>query len=354
MTHIIEKTDLAIGGQNGWECYRIPGIVVTSKGTILAYYETRTSPGDWDTENIAMRRSSDNGESWEPQRLLVENPEKDTVNNPVMIACRNGDIHFLWQKNYRRVFHQISYDDGNSWTEAQDITVFMDGFRKYYDWTVMALGPGHGIELSDGDLLIAVWLSNGGGEAHSPSEVATILSPDGGKTWKCGQIIKHSEDIVNPNESSVAQMADGRIMINMRQCSDARQRAVAVSPDGINSWSEPRLEPMLPDPICFGSLLSLPESEIMLFINCDTKGISPNGVNTRPRINLTLKASRDKGAAWPEAWLIENKSGYADLAASPDGKWVYCFYEREWVQGKQFHPEALTFARIDAEKIGLR
>lgn len=44
----IEKLDLFAGGEGGSALYRIPGIVVTTKGTVLAYSEARRKAGsDW-------------------------------------------------------------------------------------------------------------------------------------------------------------------------------------------------------------------------------------------------------------------------------------------------------------------
>src|SRR5262249_28678771 len=38
---VLEKRDLFEAGQGGYTMYRIPGLVVTSKGTLLAYCEAR-------------------------------------------------------------------------------------------------------------------------------------------------------------------------------------------------------------------------------------------------------------------------------------------------------------------------
>ena len=317
MNGIFDKRDLAVSGQGGWDCYRIPGIIATPKGTVLAYYEARTSAGDYTAANICLRRSTDSGSSWEAPRLLTENPDEDTINNPVMIARKNGEIHFLWQRNYENVFHKVSFDDGITWTKATDITKYMYEFRKLYDWTVIAMGPGHGIELSGGRLVVPIWMSSGGGRAHSPSVTSTIASDDGGRTWSCGQIIPSTKDIVNPNEATVAELSGGRVMINIRNVSDVKRRAVSVSDDGVGPWSAPRLDAMLPDPVCFGSLLKQPGSHSLLFANCDTDGVFEKSAGDRTRKNLTLKVSRDEGATWARAAMIERNSGYADFGCQP-------------------------------------
>lgn len=340
----VSKTDLEVYNKGGWDCYRIPGVVVTRTGTILAYYETRLSADDWSARNIGLRRSKDEGFYWGPRTELVKNGEEGTVNNPVMIACGDGAAHFLWQRNYLNVYHQISWDDGETWSEAVEITGYLEEFRKQYLWTAIAMGPGHGIETSGGRLLVPVWMSNGGGRSHTPSATATIYSDDAGRTWQCGEIIGSSTSFINPNEASLAELSDGHIMINIRHETGNRRRAVSVSPDGAGRWSEPWFDAALPDPVCFGSMLRMPQSHDLLFSNCATEG---SVMWSRSRKNLTLKLSQNGGATWPHSMLIERRSGYSDLAASPDGRWIYCFHEKGWARSSCASPAALAMARID-------
>src|SRR5256885_409280 len=70
----IAKTDLFTAGDGGYAVYRIPGIVVTAKGTLLAYCEARKTGGDWAGIDVYFRRSTDRGKTWEPARRLVEAP----------------------------------------------------------------------------------------------------------------------------------------------------------------------------------------------------------------------------------------------------------------------------------------
>ena len=43
---------------------RIPGLIVSDNGILLAYYETRLDSGDWNARNIGLRRSLDGGRTW--------------------------------------------------------------------------------------------------------------------------------------------------------------------------------------------------------------------------------------------------------------------------------------------------
>jgi sialidase-1 len=109
-------------GRTGLQALPIPGIVVTAKGTVLAYAEARKSDrGDWNTIDIVMRRSTDGGRTWSPSRKIADvEGRKDknpvalaqklatagdvTYNNPVAIPTRTGVVHFLFCLEYMRAF----------------------------------------------------------------------------------------------------------------------------------------------------------------------------------------------------------------------------------------------------------
>ncbi len=111
------KTDLFQSGKDGYTCYRIPAMVVTKRGVVLVFCAARKGGGgDWDPINIAMRRSTDNGRTWEPRRILLDQG-KATVDNPTPIADRqSGAVYFLYQVNYARCFYMRSDDDGQTFT----------------------------------------------------------------------------------------------------------------------------------------------------------------------------------------------------------------------------------------------
>ena len=121
---------------------------------------------------------------------------------------------------------------------------------------MIATGPGHGIALRTGRLVVAVWLSTGtGGNAHRPSVTATIYSDDHGRTWKAGEIaIPDTPEFIFPNETTAVELADGRVMLNARSESKANRRLVTISPDGATGWSKPAFDDALLEPICEGSL----------------------------------------------------------------------------------------------------
>lgn len=349
---ILIKTNLFRAGEAGYALYRIPGIVVTPKGTVLVYCEARrNSRGDWGEIDLILRRGTENAAQWHPPQKVPEpkvpitrnpvavaqklgRPGDITLNNPIAIADqKTGVVHFLYCAEYNRCFYVRSDDDGETFSEPKEITSAFNPFRPEYDWKVIATGPGHGIQLVNGRLLVPIWMSTGtGGHAHRPSAVSVIYSDDAGQNWKRGDIVcNHPEPLLNPSETAAAQLADGRVLLNIRSESKDHRRALSVSKDGATAWTVPTFQHDLPEPICMGSLLALPRGEL-LFANPDSPG--------RARTNLTIYLSRDQGRSWPVKKSLESgPSAYSDLAVASDGT-VLCFYENN-------SEKTLTLARFN-------
>jgi len=349
----VKKTDLFVGGEGGYAAYRIPGIVCTGGGTLLAYCEARRDgAADWGAIDVLARRSTDGGATWEPPRKLFSPPEEAkanpvapqrkaggiTMNNPVAIAdVARGVVHFLYCVEYNRCFYARSDDRGKTFARPVEITPTFETFREDYDWKVIATGPGHGIRLTSGRLVVPVWMSTSTAGPHRPSCVATVYSDDGGKTWERGAIVVAPPALANPSETAVAELGDGRVMLNIRNESGPRQRAVCVGPDGAKGWGPPHLEPALPDPVCMASLVR--GGRWLLFSNLD----NPSGPERR---NLTVRASDDDGKTWPRSRVLEpGPSAYSDLAADGAGN-VYCLYERSATGPGGTRRSSLTFARF--------
>ena len=348
----MESTLLWQGGVGGYETYRIPGIVVTARGTVLAYSVGRRylKDGDWSDGDILLRRSLDGGHSWEPSMRVAGNSHGVT-DNPVAIADhRKGVVHFLYQHDYARVFYMRSKDDGASFTKPVDITAALEGLRPQFNWTVVALGPGHAIQLKSGRLLVPVWLAAGaptvkGQRRHAPSAITTLYSDNGGRSWRHGELIAvDSPEMENPNEMQVVQLADGSVMANIRTGDKARLRAVALSPDGISHWTKPRFDPHLYDPICAAGIVRYDSSRI-LFTNPDSRSLPGSSQAHGLRQNLTLKMSEDDGKTWPVARLLhQGSSGYSDVAVAQD-KTIYVIYEGVLDRGAKAN--SITVLRFD-------
>lgn len=349
----LDRQDLFVAGTGGHALYHIPSVLVTAKGTVIAWCEARNPGGDWGANELVLRRSTDDGQTFGPVlklptvpgplhknpmalRLKEVRPGAFTYNNAVLIADRDGTVHAVFCLEYQRCFYVRSTDDGVTWTPPTEITAAFDGFRSAYPWKILATGPDHGIQLRSGRLLVPVWLSLGtGSNAHHPSETATIYSDDRGQTWHAGAIaVPDTAEWKNPNETIAAELADGSVMLNVRSESKANRRLVTTSPDGIGPWSRPRFDPALVEPICMASLVRLSLASNggknrLLFVNPDNlskeQGPAEPG-DFRDRKNLTVRLSYDEGQTWPVSRVVDPSwSAYSDLAVSPRGT-ILCFY----------------------------
>ena len=329
--------------------HRIPGVVVTPKGTVLAYCEARkNNSSDWGEIEIHLRRSTDGGRSWQaPQHIahigarLEGNPRKktggeqeQTVNNPVAIVDRTtGAIEFLYCINYARCYSMRSTDDGVTWSKPVDVTASFEPFRRHYDWKVIATGPGHGIQLKSGRLVVPIWLAYGKAGDHGPSAAATIFSDDHGKTWQAGDLCLPNEgDFGNPNETMITELSDGRVMLVSRSVSKANRKLITTSSDGARDWTKPVFHEQLWEPVCMASIVAHPSKPgTLIFSNPHTLKLDKDGkevpASRGKRENLSIKLSNDDGNTWPiNKTLDAGPSAYSDLAVLPDGT-VLCLYE---------------------------
>jgi len=372
---MIEKLELFTAGKDGYALYRIPGIVVTSKGSLLAYCEARKgSSGDWGTIGIMLRRSTDGGKTWAERRKIADVPgphaknpaalaqklgksDEVTYNNPVAFTDRKtGAVHFLFCLEYMRCFYMRSDDDGLTFSKPVEITATFEKFRKEYNWKVIATGPGQGIQTTSGRLIVPVWLSTSeGGHAHRPSITSVIYSDDAGKTWERGEVAApNAPENINPNETVVAQLSDGRVMLNIRSESKAHRRLVTYSKDGATGWTKPVFDDALLEPICMASIARFDDkTPRLLFSNPDTldkTNAKPMPGQSRDRKNLSIKLSEDDGKTWKVNRVLEPSfSGYSDLDVGSDGT-IYCFYEHGTTDGKNIYRSgALGLARFNLE-----
>ncbi len=382
---LIEKFQLFTAGKAGYATYRIPGIVVTAKGSVLAFCDARKDAklGDWSTIEIYMRRSTNGGRTWEPQKRIVyvglhekhgftfernevavkqglgAEGQRPITNQMPVVDYTTGDIHLFHCVEQARCFLMTSRDDGVTWSAPVEVTkVFVDGFKKIYPWKALATGPGHGIQLANGRLVVPIWLSRGGGyNGHRPSVVSTIYSDDHGKTWLCGEIAAGEDDpLPNPNETVAIQLADGRVMLNIRNESPLHRRGVAISPDGATGWSKPVYDPTLKEPVCMGAITRLSSVKShgknrILFSNPDNdRDGRAHVTNGLFRKNLSIKVSYDEGRTWPVNKVLEpGPSGYSDLAVLDDGT-ILCIYEDGLSKsGSNFPSRFISIARFNLE-----
>ena len=320
MGDTLEKTELFVARQGGYRRYRIPALVVSVRGTILAFCEARRHTGeDHDEIDILLRRSTDGGRTWEASQLVVTDGDR-TCGNPCPVVDRQtGTIILPFCKDSQQVFITLSEDDGITWSEPEEITESV----KDPAWSFLGTGPGHGIQLRSGRLLIPCWSDSSPGPVTwrnpSPSigkiqSSFAIYSDDGGRTWERGE--EMTEDA--SDECAVVELEDGSVYMNMRSRQDRRCRAFARSADEGRTWSTVEYDPTLPEPSCQGSLVRLDERRVAL----------SHPSNTRARTHLTIRLSSDECHTWPVARIVDSGfAAYSDLAVSQ--RHVLCLYEAE-------------------------
>lgn len=347
---LFETSEPFVAGAGGYHTYRIPSLLVTPRGTLLAFCEgRRNSASDTGDIDLLLRRSADLGRTWEPIRVVVDRGP-DTVGNPCPVVDRDSgtiwllltanrgddresDIVARKSKSTRTVWLCRSEDGGLTWSAPADITAQV----KPAEWTWYATGPGCGIQLASGRLVIPCDHTIGDAKPVMRSHV--IYSDDRGKSWRVGGVI--GDEL---NECQVVERTDGSLMINMRNYARGagrqNRRATAVSRDGGLTWSEVSYAPELIDPVCQASFVrfakrSPSSADRLLFAN----------PASRRRENLTVRMSMDEGASWPVArQLHAGPAAYSALAVLPDGT-AACLYER----GDKHPYERITFARFSLE-----
>ena len=167
-----------------------------------------------------------------------------------------------------------------------------------------------------------------------------IYSDDQGKTWKLGAVVSKP----GGNESSVVELSDGRLMLNMRSYNreESKTRSFAISDDGGQSLSDMRYLPELIEPICQGSTLNLSEEG-----RPGKRILFSNPASTDKRIKMTIRLSEDNGQTWPYAYLVhEGPSAYSDLVDLGNGN-VGLLYE----YGKENPYERIGFVTIPVEEL---
>lgn len=333
------ETDVFTAGSEGYHTYRIPALVVTKKGTLLAICEGRkTGRGDHGDLDLVQKRSSDGGETWGKLELIHEEggEAKVTIGNPCpVVDQQTGVIWLPFTRDNDGVFITSSSDDGQTWAKPRDITADV----KAADWNWYATGPGNGIQMVHGKykgrLVIPCDHRVNGNKDDKESWAKAgrshvFYSDDHGQTWKLGGASDYSM-----NECAVVELPDGTLMLNSRSYRGKACRGVSLSKDGGATWEPTTDDPALVESVCQASLIRYDENTL-LFSNPAT----PKG-----RHHLTVRASSDQGKTWPRSRLIcEGSSAYSSLAALPGGE-IGLLYERD-------DYKHLTFARFPLDSLG--
>jgi len=340
-----QEQDIFVAGRDGYHTYRIPSLIVSAKGTVLAFCEGRKNGrGDSGDIDVVLRRSFDHGATWQPMQIVADDGP-NTIGNPCPVVDRERGTIWLpltrnlgedaepqimkrTSKGTREVWAARSTDDGATWSRPVEITAAC----KAPDWTWYATGPGVGIQLKTGRLVIPC--------DHAVAESGmfrshVIYSDDRGATWKLGGVIGDKV-----NECQAAELPDGRLLMNMRSYRGNGCRAVSTSRDGGLTWTPPADDPNLVEPVCQAALVGFPDPR-----DASKHALAFSNPASRAREKMTVRLSFDGGLAWPAARLLHpGPSAYSALALLADRN-LACLYER----GARSPYEKITFAKFPVQ-----
>ena len=340
----LDQEPLWVGGEDGYHTYRIPALLTTKQGSLLAFCEgRRNTRQDYGDIDLLVKRSTDGGKTWSSHQIVYEEggTEAITIGNPSPVVDQDtGTIWMPFCRNNKEVLITKSTDDGLTWSEPVNISKDVVEFG----WVWVATGPGVSIQLTRGSHKGRLVIPSDHGVMVGEQRIMhshVFYSDDHGKTWQLGGLLPEHTD-----ESQVVELSNGDLLLNMRsywgrfakRADRDGMRALARSTDGGITWGELRFDETLIEPVCQASFLRYTNAESdgknrLLFSNPATK---------TDRDRVTVRLSYDEGETWPVSKLLyEGKSAYSSLAVLPD-RTIACLYER----GVGRYSENLYFARF--------
>ncbi|MFO1511761.1 MAG: sialidase family protein [Verrucomicrobiota bacterium] len=342
--------------KDGYPSIRIPAVVTTKNGAVLAFAEGRAANTDQAGNDIILRRSTDAGLTWQSLQVLADEGA-DSLNNPTaVVEQKSGRVFLMYQRipahlkehdstiqtgydgtNVYRNLLIWSDDNGATWTKPLDVTRTT---KRPTSATTIASGPGIGIQLTRGAHQGRLIIPFNEGPYYQWNNFA-VYSDDAGLTWKYGQDVPGAfvPDTKRGrrsqvNEVQMVELSDGSVRLNSRQFAGAKVRKTAISRDGGETWSPVEDVPAQRDPSCNASVLRYSFGDVL------GKGrILYSGPDSINRSNGTIYLSLDDGATWPiKRVLRPDGFAYSVLTRLSDGT-IGCLFEPN--DAKQ-----ILFARI--------
>jgi sialidase-1 len=343
---VAQQADVFVAGQDHVNVYRIPAVIVSGKGTVLAFAEAREG-GDQSPTDLVLKRSFDKGATWQSMQTVVGRRGAQAIMNPcpvvdqadgtIFLLCNLfPDAHCQYKPGAVRLMLLRSTDDGATWSTPHDITEQCSDTRT---WASLCCGPGVGIQTISGRLVIPCWHHEGGGESDFID--AIVYSDDHGRTWARGGNVPGFGD-----EPQVVELVDGTLLLAIR--SDREREAlhhrhkIATSRDGGKTWSVRGRHDTLVTPSCQASILRYTTAATDLGGN---RLLFSNPAHANKRVNMTVRVSHDEGATWPLSRTVyAGSSAYSCLTVLSDGT-IGLLYEH----GKKDPYERISFARFGLE-----
>jgi sialidase-1 len=338
-----KRVDVFVAGAE-YPSFRIPSVVVTEQGTLLAFAEGRNVASDHAANDIVVRRSSDGGKSWSELIVVAEDGDH-SLNNPQAVVVRESGRILLMYQRYPHGIHEaqvvpghegpricrnfltFSDDDGESWSKPADVTT---STKRPERVTSIAGGPGIGIQLRHGNHVGRILMPFNEGP-FGVWNIYAVYSDDRGRSWKMGAVAPgglidagEGKQVSMVNEAQLVELDDGSIRFNVRRWGGKAVRKTCVSHDGGETWSQVDDVPELLDPGCMGSIVRYTDAS-----NGGKSRILYSGPQSTKRDNGTVFVSYDEGKTWPvKRVLCTGSFAYSCLTALPDGT-IGCLYEAE-------------------------
>ncbi len=306
-------------GDDGVAAYRIPGLVTSNAGTLVACYDIRhnNSLDLQEDIDIGVSRSTDGGRTWGPMIVAMDMgtwggcPQGENgIGDPaILVDKQTGRIfivaawtHGLPQKSVAwfqvgnglepsetaQLMLSYSDDDGLTWSTPRNLTKMV----KKREWYFTFQGPGRGIQMADGTLVFAAQYQD---EFDRTPHSTIMYSKDHGETWTMGTAAWH-----HTTEAQVAEIEPGVLMLNMRNDLQTG-RVVRLTRDLGQTWEDYISETLI-EPVCMASLLMVPASENVL--GRDVLLFSNPAHEPKRRIDMTIRASLDYGRTWPGVYSM--------------------------------------------------
>ena len=317
-------------GDHGYHTFRIPALVATPQGSVLAFCEARKNNRHDDGDiDLVLRRSEDGGQTWGPMQIIDDQGDHTAGNPCPVIDQRTGTIFLPYSIDNQRVHIKQSHDDGRSWSDPVDITkgALME------NWHWVGPGPGHGIQLQNGRLVVPCWAGVEKEIPYGGPQISYIFySDDGGESWQLGGTGNHDVS----DECEVVELAPNTMYMTARGCHDRPERVYHFSTDGGVSWTDSKFDPRLPAPPCQGSILRVSQEGK----RDQDPIVAAWPSNPKGRTQMTVLVSYDACQSWPVAKVIhEGGAAYSDLALNQQQE-IRLHYEKD-------HYANITLARFN-------
>ena len=304
--------------------YRIPAVITAKDGSIVAVTDKRKyNEGDLPQDiDIVCNRSTDGGHTWSEPYTIALGTGVNHGFGDCALAWSNDDNGLiaafvggvgLWNStpsNPIRSYISKSYDNGQTWTEPEDITHFIFGDNcvvpEHQTWRASFFGSGNGLRTSTGRIMFVAAIREG--SAQSLNNYA-VYSDDNGITWHVS-----GRASVGGDEAKVTELVDGRILMSIRH---GGNRWYNISEDGGETWqSTTSTWYDITAPACNGDLIRYTSENQGHDRNRLLHSV-PYGNN---REKVTVYVSYDEGETWPVSkCIVPYSSAYSSLCILPDG-----------------------------------